>query len=626
MIGVDQAIPCLIDKFVAQGTLPHINSLIQEGVKGKAYSCPPCDTPTNWATLATGATTAVHGATSFYLHLPGEPFEMSLKNRSRTQLSRYAGAEYFWNTADNNGYTPFVINYPAGWPTEFKEGAMSLFTWPIPESLPQKITRKSTLRFKKDAENEARKITKANEHPINIKSEAEILKISFELKHGEITTPKTLNGYIIDTKGIGYDTFIYIDKERDILHEIKPDELSKWISINLETEHGLLPCLFQLHIKNIEKDGSSIELTRSTVYNTKGWSVPDSFGEELIRQGILGQKEKQKHEVEYMISGDIAPYLEYARSESLSLGDAIIYAKKSLNWDFCFFHIHHLDSVNHRALAPSYPKYPDYNEEDASAANQQIEVAYQIVDELVGKLLEHCVDNETLVLFVADHGAIPVWKNANIPLALEEAGLLTYEWNQQQKEYVIDWDETKVFPYMEPPYIWVNKKGRDPNGIVRSSEYESVRDQTIEALENFRDQDTGEKIVKYALRREDAEPLGQNGERIGDVVFFLNPPYQCFDGRLGDLNAARKKKRQYKKPAAYDASVCFGAHAYYLPDETVGDYSISVPMIFSGPGVKSGIQLPEIVDLIDIVPTLSQLLEIPKPQTAQGKIIEKIFE
>lgn len=595
-------------------------------MKGKAYSCPPCDTPTNWATLATGATTAVHGATSFYLHLPGEPFEMSLKNRSRTQLSKYSGAEYFWNTADKNGYTPFVINYPAGWPTKFKDGAMSLFTWPIPESLPQKITRKSTLTFIEDNDNEARKIIKAEEHAISIKSEAEILQISFELKHGEIITPKTLIGYIIDNQGDGYDTFVYYDKDENILLEIKAHESSKWISIDLETEHGILPCLFQLHIKNIERDGSSIELTRSTVYNIKGWSVPDSFGEELIRQDILGQKERQEHEVEYMISGDIAPYLEYARSESLSLGDAIIYAKKSLKWDFCFFHIHHLDSVNHRALAPSYPEYPKYNEKDASAANQQIEIAYQIVDELVGKLLKHCVDNDTIVLFVADHGAIPVWRNANIPLALEEAGLLKYEWNQQQREYVINWDETKVFPYMEPPYIWVNKKGRDPNGIVRDSEYESVRDQTIEALESFRDQDTGERIVRQALRREDAEALGQNGERVGDVVFFLNPPYQCFDGRLGDLNAARKKKRQYKKPAAYDASVCFGAHAYYLPDEMVGDYSISVPMIFSGPGVKSGIHLPEIVDLIDIVPTLSQLLEIPKPQTAQGNVIEKIFE
>lgn len=611
---------------MSQSKLPNIQRLIQGGVKGEAYSCPPCDTPTNWATIATGATTAVHGATSFYLHIPGESFEMSLKNRSRTQLSKYSGAEYFWNTADKNGYTPFVINYPAGWPSEFENGAMSLFTWPIPESLPQKITRKSTLKFKKDAKNSTQQIRRAKNPTISIKSKSTILKINFELKHGKITQPKKLEGYIIDRVGEGYDTFVYYEEDNDKLHNLSLNETSDWISVKLNTEYGLLPCLFQVQIEKIKSDGSSIKIKRSIVYNTKGWSVPDSFGEELVRNGILSNQTKKEHEVEYMISGDIAPYLEFARSESLALGDAIIYAKNSLSWDVCFFHIHHLDSVNHRALGPVYPEFPNYNEKDASTANQQIEIAYQIIDEVVGNLLEKCVDDETIVLFLADHGAIPAWRNVNIPLALEEAGLLNYKWNASEKEYVINWKETKVYPYMEPPYIWVNLKGRDPNGIVSSSEYESVRDQIIDALESFRDQDTGERIVKKVLRKEVAEYLGQNGERIGDVVYFLNPPYQCFDGRLEDLNAARRRKKQYEKPSAYDAKVCYGAHAYYLPDETVGDYSISVPMIFNGPGIKSGKSLNSPVNLIDIAPTLSHLLDIPKPKKAQGKKINAILE
>ena len=88
-IGVDQAIPYLTDKFLKDGDLPNINRLIENGVKGEALSCPPCDTPTNWTTISTGATTATHGCTSFYMHIPGEPFGTGLKheNRSRTQLS-----------------------------------------------------------------------------------------------------------------------------------------------------------------------------------------------------------------------------------------------------------------------------------------------------------------------------------------------------------------------------------------------------------------------------------------------------------------------------------------------------------------------------------------------------------
>ena len=78
-IGVDQAIPYLLKKFLDDESLPNISNLVNNGVIGEALSCPPCDTPTNWATIATGATTSVHGATSFYMHIPGEPFELGLQ-------------------------------------------------------------------------------------------------------------------------------------------------------------------------------------------------------------------------------------------------------------------------------------------------------------------------------------------------------------------------------------------------------------------------------------------------------------------------------------------------------------------------------------------------------------------
>ena len=65
LIGIDQAIPYFIKKFIDEGFIPNIAKLAEDGVIGEAYSCAPCDTPTNWATIATGATTAVHGVTSF---------------------------------------------------------------------------------------------------------------------------------------------------------------------------------------------------------------------------------------------------------------------------------------------------------------------------------------------------------------------------------------------------------------------------------------------------------------------------------------------------------------------------------------------------------------------------------
>jgi len=56
---------------------------------------------------------------------------------------------------------------------------------------------------------------------------------------------------------------------------------------------------------------------------------------------------------------------------------------------------------------------------------QKGEYAYKIVDGLVGYLMKKCVDENTMFAFVSDHGAMPAWKIANIPLTLMKAGLLS---------------------------------------------------------------------------------------------------------------------------------------------------------------------------------------------------------
>jgi len=47
VIGIDGAVPPLIERFHEEGIIPNISSLIEDGVFAEAYPCPPCDTPTN---------------------------------------------------------------------------------------------------------------------------------------------------------------------------------------------------------------------------------------------------------------------------------------------------------------------------------------------------------------------------------------------------------------------------------------------------------------------------------------------------------------------------------------------------------------------------------------------------
>ena len=624
-IGIDQSIPYLLKKFMDEGVLPNINKLVESGAIGEGLSCPPCDTPTNWATLATGATTAVHGATSFYLHLPGEPFELGPKIRSRTSLSRYAGAEYIWDAAEKNGKVPFVINYPGGWPSNFKKGAMSLLTWPLPESLPRELSYPATLKYSTEPSKPRLKISKAEGAPIKFESKSPLLQVSIGVKNRHVEEAPSLKGYLLDSDGEGYDSLIVPDGMEENYQVLKLDEWSDWISVEVESSHGKLPCLFKAQIEELASDGSRLHLKLTSYYNLKGWTNPEDFGEKLVRNAIeheLGKDEK----VDYMISGKVKTYLFRARREALTLARAIKYAKDSLGWDLCYFHIHLLDAVNHRTLAILYEDSPFYTEKAASKALGYVQTAYQIVDEMVGLLMESCVDDETVVIFISDHGAMPTWRMINLPLALVRANLLNYKWDGKKQKLVVDWRKTLAFPYLEPPYVWVNLKGRDPQGIVSSEEYESVRDRIIHALYQMKDPETGDPIIKLAIRKEEAADLGQDGERIGDVVYFLNPPFTLFDGALEQLDPSELSPEILVKPEAYNVEVNYAAHAYYLPDAKLGEYSVSVPIIVNGPGIKKGFKLEKPVNLIDIAPTIAHILQIPAPKNSEGKILDEILD
>jgi len=624
-IGIDQSIPYLLKKFMDKDVLPNISKLVDSGVIGEGLSCPPCDTPTNWATLATGATTAVHGATSFYLHLPGEPFELGPKIRSRTSLSRYAGAEYIWDAAEKNGKVPFVINYPAGWPSNFKRGAMSLLTWPLPESLPRELSYPSTLKFSTEPSKPSLQIFKIEGDVENLESKSSLLHVTIGVKNRHVEQAPSLKGYIVDSEGKGYDSLAIAKTTEKDWHVLKINEWSDWISVEVETSHGKLPCLFKAQIVELAGDGTKLHLKLTSYYNTKGWTNPEDFGEKLIKNAIeheLGKDEK----VDYMISGKVKTYLFRARREALTLARAIKYAKDTLGWDLCYFHIHLLDAVNHRTLAVLHEESPFYTEKAASKALGYVQTAYQIVDEMVGLLMDSCVDDETVVFFLSDHGAIPTWRMINVPLALVRANLLNYKWDKKKQKLVVDWNKTVAFPYLEPSYIWVNLKERDPQGIVNAEDYESVRDRIIQALYQMKDPETGDPIIKLAIRKEEAADLGQDGDRIGDIVYFLNPPFTLFDGALEQLDPSEQPPEILVKPEAYNVEVNYAAHAYYLPDAKLGEYSVSVPLIVNGPGIKKGFKLEKPVQLIDIAPTIAHLLQIPAPKNSEGNILKEILE
>ncbi len=606
VLGLDGAIPALMKKYIEEDLLPNIRRFIEDGAFYEAYPCPPCDTPTNWTTIATGAPTGIHGATSFYMHIPGEPFELGLEMRSRSQLATYCKAEYVWDVADRMDMPTLILNYPAGWGDRLRNGSIILFSWPTPASKPCSIAPPKIYSLS----------TKRVDNPPDLKSHSPILEIKVPLEGGLIIRSRTQKVFLVDSKGRGYDT-IAVQTDEGV-HVSGLDEWSKWLRIKLDTSHGLLECMVKLKLVGASEDGSNVRVIRSEILNVSGWTIPEDLGEELILNSLI-QAEPMLEEVPYVIFGKERDRIVAYVREAKSIVKICRYLKSRMDWRICFLHFHIFDDLNHR--------YAAFHEGILSGDEDNVEEAvrqgYKLADEFVGDMLENVVDEDDVVMIVSDHGAVPASRVVNIALILLDAGLLAYKWNG--RTYTVDWNRTLAFPYMEPPFIWVNLEGRDPTGIVKPSEYDSVVDMVIDALSGVRDE-RGERPFSLVLRRDDAAFMGLKGDRIGDVIYFLNPPYELFDGDISVLNASKISPELIVKGKIYDATMVFGAHAYYLPSTRMGKYMVSSVFAMMGPGIKRLGYVKKPIHLTDVAPTIAHLLSMPKPRDSTGRVLYESIE
>ena len=103
-----------------------------------------------------------------------------------------------------------------------------------------------------------------------------------------------------------------------------------------------------------------------------------------------------------------------------------------------------------------------------------------------------------------------------------------------KKKLGIDWQQTQAY-YHLTGWFWgvrINLKGREPNGIVQSEEYDEVRNRIIEAMRLTIDEEEGIRVFERIYRREDIYS-GAYTKDAPDIIFTLNPNYYLRD-RIGN--------------------------------------------------------------------------------------------
>ncbi|MCG3150018.1 MAG: hypothetical protein PCFJNLEI_03485 [Verrucomicrobiae bacterium] len=269
---------------------------------------------------------------------------------------------------------------------------------------------------------------------------------------------------------------------------------------------------------------------------------------------------------------------------------------KTKPWDFFMLVEMGVDRIHHafwRYFDPEHRKY------EPGPFTNAIRDYYTHVDKLIGELVAE-LPAKTAVLVVSDHGgkridggiAVNEW-------LIREGYLVLSEYPKSPAPLAklkVDWTKTKV--WSEGGYyarVFINRQGREPQGIVSPAEYEPLRDELIRKLEALGDE-TGKAIGTKVFR---PEQIYKKCNAIPpDLVTIFGNLYWRSIGSVG-----------------YNAVHVFENDTG--PDDA--NHAQDAMFMLSGPGIPAGQIAP--IDLLDVAPTVLKLLGQPIPADMQGRAV-----
>ena len=268
-------------------------------------------------------------------------------------------------------------------------------------------------------------------------------------------------------------------------------------------------------------------------------------------------------------------------------------------WDFFMLVEIGLDRIHHgfwKYFDPQHPKY-----QPGSPYANATRDYYKYLDEEIGEILESLDDN-TVVMVVSDHGAkkmdggicVNEWlmKEGYLKLKEKPQGIVPLE------KVEVNWKKTKAWGaggYYGR--IFLNVKGREPEGIIKPKHYERVRDELVAKLTALTDE-KGNPIGTRVFKPQDVYPECRNIPP--DLIVYF-----------GDL--------------AWRSVGSVGLNRIHTFENDTGpddaNHAVNGIFIMYDPlGEHSGRKL-EGLQLMDVAPTVLDLIGLPVPRDMEGKVI-----
>ncbi len=639
LLGFDCALTSLVRMHIEEGLCPNFKKIFENGVVCENCLVPfPTITPPNWTSMATGAWPGTNNITDFWRHYPGTTPESC--NTHSVFNWNYVQAESIWEAAERGGKKSVILNYPmsnnvhkklknsvvvgggALTPGLYMDGEYVSEVLNIPKEQVNSGTAGytfcadllvttepfpgNTARIKFEKATGWKNVDDMGEMPLEASFTQTWANSFFKVK------PVTWYVLVRDL-GNGYE-YVSVSPSKDMAEAfftITPQTWSSAFGAEATLEDGTTKKLrgkAKLLSMTDEADNFSLILPHFINIDGEYWCNPPSKAVNLNKGDNIPTANTSMTGLSTGLFS-LDTWMEFIAIHYDWLGDAAEALLKDGDWDLFYSHAHPTDYIYHALMTDLDP--------DTCSSKAAYDIAwaahrtlYKHADRYLGRLLA-LPDEDTLVTLISDHGATPDGPAVDMFDLLGKAGLCytrqldlpDFSYMAENMQAVlnalamrVDTSKSKAMP-QRSCYIYINLKGRDPEGIVDQADYHTVQREICDALYTYIHPKTGKRPVALALPKEEAMILGLWGDQVGDVVYALYPEYGTQHGQI-------------------------------LPTSSYGIGSLKTLCVYYGPkvGVKKGVSLNRICNLIDLVPTFCYMTGWPIPQNVEGGVVYQIME
>lgn len=614
ILGLDGLDPTLLETFMDQGLLPNFQRLKEEGSYAHLGTTNPALSPVAWSSFITGSNPGRHGVFDFLrrnpkTYLPDLTFTDVEESKPLFQIGSFkfslGGTKLrphrkgiaFWDVTTEHRIPTTIVRTPTTFPPDKIHGRM-LSGFGVPDLR----GGQGTFSFYSTDLVETGATGPSGGYVVQLKDQSGTMETAIlgprnRAKKEDTKAPMTIkmdssnSRATITLQGSTFD--------------LQVGKWSDWRKVSFDMgfwtkASGMVRFYLQSVSPRLNLYVSPINFDpRSPAFPI---SHPASYSKELAESigmyHTLGQAEDTWSLNEGRVSEDTfleQSYQIIQEREAMLLHELGRFEKGLL---VCAFDTP--DRIQHMFWRLRDTQHPLY---DAKLAEQYKDVfpkLYQSMDRILGKIMKN-LDEKTVLMVLSDHGFSEFRTAVHMNRWLKEAGFLHFLQEPKAGETHeffanVDWSKSKAYA-VGLAGIYLNRAGRERDGIVTAEEAPAVIDQITKSLLELTDPATGQKVVKRLYRRDEVYD-GPQIEHAPDLVAGLEEGYRfswqtALGATPGTLFEPNNKRWS-------------------------GDHCVDPPYVSGVLLVNRKINTTE-PRIIDIAATILKLFEIEAPDSIDGR-------